>query len=214
MEPVDTRRSDSSDITARNPSPTSPPGTPLPLVASRLAAAWALLYALYRGYYALGGTIGMFGTPVSESQWRQVNAIGAAILLAAAIAPLVLLRLWPWQRLRPFLLAFCWLVAVGCVMHALIDAAQRVLSLAGLLTIDLPYWATIDRRKADLQDLLWNEPWFLVEGLLWAAIAWTAGLDRSPRRTLWAGSALAAIAALTVVGILSALGVIGKLIVG
>ena len=214
MEPVNTRHSKSSDAPKRHLSLTSPPGMSLPVAASRLAAAWALLYALYRGYYALGGTIGMFGTPVSESQWRLVNVAGAAILLVAAIAPLVLLRLWPRPRLRPFLFAFCWVVTVGCVMHALIDAAQRVLSLAGLLTIDLPFWATVDRRKADLQDLLWNEPWFLIEGLLWAAIAWSAGLKRSPRRPLWVGSALIAIAALTVVGLLSAFGVVGKLIVG
>jgi hypothetical protein len=27
------------------------------------ACGWALLYAAYRGYYALGGTVGMFGLP-------------------------------------------------------------------------------------------------------------------------------------------------------
>ena len=44
--------------------------------AKRLAYAacgWALLYAAYRGYYALGGTVGMFGTPVSMSQWRLIS---------------------------------------------------------------------------------------------------------------------------------------------
>ncbi|HEY7063807.1 MAG TPA: hypothetical protein VII06_20180 [Chloroflexota bacterium] len=151
----------------------------LPVSASRLAAAWALLYALYRGYYALGGTFGMFGVPVSESQWRLINAVGAAIVFVRIAAPLVLLRLWRRPRLRMVLLTFCWLVLVGCVMHALIDATQRVLSLAGLLTMHLPFWASIDQRRSDLQDLLWNEPWFLVEGLLWGAIAWTAGLSTS-----------------------------------
>ena len=33
---------------------------------SYAAAAWALLYAAYRGYYGLGGTIGMFGVPASN----------------------------------------------------------------------------------------------------------------------------------------------------
>src|SRR5262249_33436198 len=143
---------------------------------SRFAAVWALFYALYRGYYALGGTLGMFGTPVSESQWRQINAIGAGILLVAAVAPLALLKLWGRARFRPLLLGLCWVVTVGCVMHALIDMAQRVLSLTGILPMDLPFWQTIDQRQSDLHDLFFNEPWFFVEGLLWAAIAWTAAL--------------------------------------
>jgi hypothetical protein len=143
----------------------------LPVRSSRLAAVWALCYALYRGYYAVGGTFGMFGTPVSESQWRLINAIGAGILLVAAAMPIVLLKFWSRPRLRPALLALCWIVTVGCVMHALVNGIQRVLSLAGLLTLDLPFWQTIDRRESDLQDLLFNEPWFFVEGLLWAAIA-------------------------------------------
>lgn len=186
----------------------------LPVVASSLAAAWALLYALYRGYYALGGTIGMFGTPVSESQWRSINGVGAVILLLAAAAPLVLLPLWRRPRMRTILLALCWIVAVGCVMHATVDSAQRVLSLTGHLTMDFPFWATIDRRQADLQDLLLNEPWFLIEGLLWGGIAWTAGLSRARHRVAWVSSALVAVAVLTAVGLLSAFGVIGTAIVG
>lgn len=185
----------------------------LPVSASRLAAVWALLYALYRGYYALGGDAGMFGIPVSESQWRQINAVGAVILLVGAAAPLILLRLWRQPCVRPVLLSLCWIVTVGCVMHALVDATQRLLSLSGMLTMSFPFWATIDRRQSDLQDLLLNEPWFLIEGLLWGAIAWTGGLSRSPRRNVWIISALVAIVALTIVGLLSAFGVIGKLIV-
>lgn len=188
--------------------------TPLPVSAARLAAAWAFLYALYRGYYALGGTFGMFGVPVSESEWRQINALGAAILLVGAAAPLVLLRMWCRPRIRTVLFALCWMVLVGCVAHATVNITQRVLSLMGLLTIDYPFWASIDRRQADLQDLLWNEPWFLIEGLLWAAIAWTGGLSRSRHRMAWVTSALIAIAMLTVVGLLSAFGVIGEVIVG
>jgi hypothetical protein len=186
----------------------------LAIGASYLAAAWALFYALYRGYYALGGTFAMFGIPVSESQWRLINAIGAGILLVAAAAPIVLLKLWCRPRLRPALLALCWVVTVGCVMHAFVMVAQRVLSLAGILSLDLPFWQMIDQRQSDLQDLLFNEPWFFVEGLLWAAMAWTGALRWSPRRRWWVVSALASIIALTIVGLLSAFGVIGKIIIG
>jgi hypothetical protein len=57
------------------------------------ACGWALLYAAYRSYYALGGTVGMFGTPVSMSQWRLINAVGAAIILVLAVLPVATLPL-------------------------------------------------------------------------------------------------------------------------
>jgi hypothetical protein len=186
----------------------------LPVRASVLAAGWAFCYAMYRAYYALGGTVGMFGVPLSESDWRRINAIGAVIVLVGAILPIVMLRGWRRPRVRKVLFTLCWLVAVGCVMHALVDIGQRLLSLTGRMTLNLPYWKSIDRRAADLQDLLFNEPWFLVEGLLWGAIAWTGGLARSPRRRWWIASAGVAVAVLTVVGLLSATGVIGRFIVG
>ncbi len=106
------------------------------------------------------------------------------------------------------------LVTVGCCMHALIDMAQRGLSLAGLLHIHYPpMWASVDRRVADLQDLLGNEPWFLLEGLAFAALGCIALGSRRPRRW-WVASAGAATATLTLLGLLSGTGVIGKVIVG
>jgi hypothetical protein len=182
--------------------------------ASRAAAAWALGYALYRAYYAVGGTWGMFGIPAPEVHWRFVNGVGAAILLAVAITALATPLAWRRPALRTFVLVVCWLMTVGFVMHAMVDMIQRVLSLSGLLTMDFPLWLSRNTRESDLQDLLFNEPWFLIEGLLWGAIAWSAGLSRAPHRRSWVVSALIAILALTCVGLLSATGVIGKVIVG
>lgn len=157
--------------------------------------------------------MGMPGTPDSIAQWRRINAIGGVILFVAAALAIVLGTVWP-RRLRLLGLAICWIAAVGCVSHALIDIGQRIASLTGALTISYPFWRTIDRRTADLQDLFFNEPWFLVEGLLWAAIAWNGALRESERRRWWIGSAVAATIASTAVGLLSAFGVIGKLIIG
>ena len=177
------------------------------------ASGLALPYAAYRAYYALGGTIGMFGTPTSMHQWREINAIGAVIILFGAVLPIAIMPLWRRRYARNALLALCWAIAVGCIMHAMVDDIQRVLSLAGLLKMDFPHWASIDRHEADLQDLLFNEPWFLAEGLLWGALGWYE--LRSPRgRRLWLLSGLLAIAALTTIGMLSAFGVIGTFIVG
>jgi len=99
-------------------------------------------------------------------------------------------------------------------MHALIDSIERVLSLAGLLRIEYPtMWASIDRRAADLQDLFFNEPWFLLEGLGFGAIGWIA-LGPGSRRRWSVRSSIAATSVLTVIGMLSATGVIGKVIIG
>jgi hypothetical protein len=179
---------------------------------SLVAAGWALLYALYRGYYGLGGTVGMFGTPTSWTEWRQINLVAAAILLVAAVLPVAALPLWQRPRLRPVLLALCWVVAVGCTMHGLVDDLERVLSLTGRLRIDYPIFATVNRRAADLQDLAFNETWFLIEGILWAVLAWI-GLGRSPGRRWWVATAVVAVAALTSIGLLSAFGVVGTFIV-
>lgn len=179
------------------------------------AAAWGLGYALYRGYYALGGTLLLPGTLADPSQFRLINAAAVAILAIAAVLPIAMLPLWRRARARPVLLAVCWLVAVGCTMHALIDSIERVLSLAGLLRIEYPstIWATIDRRSADLQDLFFNEPWFLLEGLGYAALGWIA-LGPGRQRRWWVGSGIAATLVLIVIGLLSATGVIGKVIIG
>jgi hypothetical protein len=178
-------------------------------------ALWSLGYALYRGYYAVGGTRFLPGTPADAQQFRLINAVAVVILVIAAAVPLAMLSLWRRQRARPVLLAVCWLVAVGCITHAMIDSIERVLSLTGLLQIEYPprVWASIDHRAADLQDLFFNQPWFLLEGLGYAALAWI-GLGPGSQRRWWVGSAIAAISVLTVIGLLSATGVIGKVIIG
>jgi len=184
------------------------------LRASRLSAIWALGYGIYRSYYALGGTIGMLGTPVSHADWIRINAVAGGLLFAAALLPFLFLHAWGHRRARPWLLAVSWIIAVACVTHALIGIPQRIASLAGPLTIEYPFWQTIDRRMADLQALFFNEPWFLIEGLLWAAMAWAGALRESDRRSWWIGSAIGATVLLTAIGMLSAFGVIGTWVAG
>jgi hypothetical protein len=82
----------------------------------------------------------MFGTPVSMCEWRLINAYGAAIILVAAVLPVATLPLWQHRRARSVLLALCWVIAVGCVMHALVMATARILSLASVLHMDFPFF--------------------------------------------------------------------------
>jgi len=184
------------------------------VAVSLTASGWALLYALYRGYYGFGGTVGMIGTPSSPAEFRALNLIGAAVLLGLAVLPAAMLPAWRRPGLRRVLLAVCWVLAVGLVMHALVQDIQRVLSLAGALRVYYPpsVWVSVNRRAADVQDLALNETWFLVEGILWGVIGWIA-LGRSPARRWWIGSALAAIAVMTLVGMLTVYGVLGRTIV-
>jgi hypothetical protein len=123
------------------------------------------------------------------------------------ILPLVVVRSASTTRTLPVL---GWIGAVGCCMHALTDATLRALSLAGVHPTELPsdVWRSFDRRTADVQDLVVNEPWFLGAGLLWAALG--AVLVRADRRRAWVMSAVAACLGLTVVGVLSGVGVIGS----
>ena len=186
-------------------------------MAARLryvVGGWALLYAIYRGYYALGGTAGMFGVPVSMDQWRLINGVGAALLLLAAVFPVATARLWRSPRAHVVLLTIGWVITVGCVMHALVDIATRLLSIAGVIPLDFPFFVagTVDRHASDIQDLFFNEPWFLIEGVIWGALCWIE-LTSTQARRWWLASALAMIAALTVVGVLSSAGVIGQFII-
>ncbi|MBB4906058.1 hypothetical protein [Actinophytocola algeriensis] len=200
----------------RGQEPPVPDGTPVPLAGTgrRLAwvlGLWAFAYACYRAYYAAGGTFGMIGEPLSDVEFRVINAVGAAIILVAAVLPVVAVRVPGLRRALPVL---GWLAAVGCCTHALVNSTLRVLSLTGVHPTMLPsdVWRWYDRHVADLQDLLLNEPWFLVEGLLWAAFGYM--FVAASRRRAWVLSAAAACLALTVVGVLSGLDVIGSFRIG
>ena len=183
---------------------------------SATAAIWALCYAAYRGYYAAGGTYGLAGVirPGSEGEFRLINLAGAVVIAAIALFPVAALPLWSRRRGRSVLLAVCWLLAVGLTMHALVDMVERMLSLAGAVDIEYPsLWASVDRRADDLHDLLGNEPWFLSQGLLLGALAWIQlGPGRGRRR--WVVTAGAATAALTLLGIVTMTGGVGRVIVG
>ncbi len=180
----------------------------------RIAAVlsvWSFGYAAYRAYYAAGGKAGMIGQPVSDVQFRAINAIGAAIILLAGLVPIAAVRVGPVWRALPVL---GWAGAVACCMHALVDATLRVLSITGVHLTQLPesVWLTFDRHTADLQDLFVNEPWFFVEGLLWGALGMT--VLKVSRHRAWLVSAVIACLLLTAIGLLSGLGAIGSFHLG
>ena len=171
-------------------------------------AAWAAWYAAYRFYYALGGEVGMIGQPSPGLHFRRDNAVGGAIILVAAVVPLIAVWAWRHRRVRRLVAVVGWIAAVGCWTHALTLITLRVLSLTGVHPTHYPpgLWLSIDRREADLQDLFFNEPWFFGEGCLWALFALSVLRPFSRRR--WRRSATLACGLAVTVGVLSGVGVL------
>jgi hypothetical protein len=171
-------------------------------------AVWAAGYAAYRFYYALGGQLGMIGRPAPALHFRRDNLVGGAIILLAALLPLIAVSAWRHPPVRRLVAVAGWIAAVGCCMHALTLMTLRVLSLTGVRPTHYSagLWLSIDRRRADLQDLVFNEPWFFIEGCLWALFALTALQPASRRR--WRRSAVVACLLAAAVGLLSGLGAI------
>jgi hypothetical protein len=171
-------------------------------------AVWAAGYAAYRFYYAFGGHVGMIGHPAPAAHFRRDNFVGGAIILIAAVLPSIAVRAWRHRRVRRLVPVVGWIAAVGCCMHAVTLVTLRTLSLTGVHpTHYVPgLWLSLDRREADLQDLVFNEPWFFIEGCLWGLFALTA-LQRSSRQR-WRRSAVVACVLAATVGVLSGLGTI------
>ena len=160
----------------RYPRPAIPPDRHRPdRSARRVAVAlalWAGWYAAYRFYYGFGGHLGMIGRHSPAQHLRRDNVVGGAIILLAALLPSIAVIAWrqrPVRRLVP--LSAGWRrLAPAPRLHA--DDPARAQSDRGA-SGPLPPRAVAphDRRQADLQDLLINEPWFFVEGCLWALFA-------------------------------------------
>lgn len=180
-------------------------------IAAGALAVWAFGYGCYRAYYALGGQAGMIGHFTSSTQWHAINAVGAAILFVAAGLPVVAVANQHRRWVRRLLPVVAWVAAVGCCMHALVSGTLRVLSITGVHAQSYPagLWLSINRHAADLQDLLFNEPWFFIEGCLWAVLG-LACIGATSHRRWWRSAAVACLA-LTALGLLSGLGVIGSM---
>jgi hypothetical protein len=135
-------------------------------------ALWGGWYAAYRLYYAFGGTVGMIGQPRSPAQFREINLRGGVIILMAALLPVLVAWAWRHRQIRNLVGVIGWIAFVACCTHALTSEILRLLSLAGIHPVELPaeFWLSVNRDKADLQDVLLNEPWFFIEGLPLGAV--------------------------------------------
>jgi hypothetical protein len=150
----------------------------------------------------------MIGRPSPAAHFRRDNFVGGGIILLAALLPTIAVSAWRYAPVRRLVPVVGWIAAVGCCMHALTLLTLRVLSLTGVHPTHYPagLWLSIDRRDADLQDAFFNEPWFFIEGCLWALFA--VGALRRFSRQRWRRSAVVACVLAAAVGVSSGLGAI------
>ncbi len=156
----------------------------------------------------------MIGRPRSPVQFQEVNLRGGVIILLATLLPLIAALAWRHRQARNLVGLTGWIAFVACCTHAITNEILRLLSLAGVHPIGLSpeFWLSVNRHKADLQDVLLNEPWFLFEGCLWGLFALKA-VPRSTRPR-WLQFVAITLAAASTVGVLSGLGVIPTVRVG
>jgi hypothetical protein len=133
-------------------------------------------------------------------EWRGINAVASLILLLPIAIGLGLVR---HRNPSPVRVALLGSVLVGtsiATSHGLYGIVYRILNLAGVVKVDGEK-ATVSEHPWVLWDLLVFEPWFLIEGVLFFVVGWTAIPDATMRRR-WALACGAGIALATLSGVL------------
>ena len=139
-------------------------------------------------YWALGGTalLGMvMPSAPNLPQWRSINAIGTVMLTVAGLVALVMPRVSRTSPLRWPFLAFALLGTSLGVAHGIYGMTLRTLQVAGVQPVpNGPFDASTHAWV--LWDLLAIEPWFTIEGVLFAMLGYHF-LESSKARHRWVG---------------------------
>lgn len=134
----------------------------LAAVTAAAGALAALGYGALKAIWALGGTLGVNGTPpwVEDMPgWQHFLAFWGTVILAVAAAALVAALVSPWGRSRRPLRALAWLGAVLLTPVGLIGTAQSVAGIEGDPTLSPAVYAFVYGS-------------FLTLGLAFASTAW------------------------------------------
>jgi hypothetical protein len=165
--------------------------------------AWSLAYAVPHVYWALGGGAGLSAVAPSASalpQWRAINWAASPVLVLAGLIGAGLI--WSWGRSRRWGLALLLAALAGCSIaasHGVYGIVSRVLQVAGVTGVDGQAFDAA-RHPWVLWDLLVFEPWFLIEGVLFAVAGWCYLVSPVDRRR-WVAACAVGVA----VGLLSGL---------
>lgn len=180
----------------------SSPNRPLRLSATA-PCLWSGLYVLPHLYWALGGEVGFSAlkpSATAHAQWEAINWAASVVLVLPVLIGVGLIRFRGQRVVRPVLLAATFAGASIAASHGLYGIVYRILNLVGVVDIDGEAFAMSEHPWV-LWDLLVFEPWFLVEGLLFAAVGWAAATTSQARRR-WTIACASGIALATVTGLL------------
>ena len=163
---------------------------------------WSGLYALPHLYWAVGGDLGFSAlkpSATAHDSWEAINAAASVILLLPVGIGLALPHASRRGK-RAVLLVACLGGAAIAGSHGLYGIVYRVLNILGVVEIDGHGFDAGDHPWV-LWDLFVFEPWFLVEGALFAAAGWTSMRDAEARRR-WLLGCLAGASLATASGVL------------
>jgi hypothetical protein len=165
--------------------PSRSPRDELRLAATALSA-WSLLYVLPHLYWAGGGQLGFSAlkpSATAQEGWQAINAAASLILLLPVAIGLALPRARSRRLSRALLLAACLGGASIAVSHGLYGMVYRLLNIVGVVEVDGRAFTTTQHSWV-LWDLFVFEPWFVIEGVLFAAAGW-ASISGSEWRRRW-----------------------------
>ena len=138
-----------------------------PSWAGYAASAWALAYAIgVRGYQGLGGTIGLPGTFEDPDGFRAASLTAGAIIAAAGIGSLALVRPWGLRLPRWPVIVLALAGSAYAAAHAVAGYVTKIMHLLGIVDLDFRGWDHLDEGKLIAWDLFFYEPWFLGLGVL------------------------------------------------
>ncbi len=147
---------------------------------------WSIVYMFPHLYWALGGTLGLsiLKPSISEiPQWELINWIASAILTAAGLLGIVLIYFWNSKLLKGLLLTITWAGCSVAASHGIYGIIHRLLQIAGIIEVESgPF--NVGEHAYVLWDLLLFEPWFLIEGILFAVLGWCS-FKKPTNRAIW-----------------------------
>jgi hypothetical protein len=145
---------------------------------------WSVAFGFLHILWALG--IGLFmlkPSALEVSQFEAANLVVAVFLTAVGFLGLLFIPLRRRSFHRWSLLAIS---LVGCSLatsHGIYGIVNRVLQIVGVLELDSGPFHLMEHAYV-LWDLLLIEPWFTIEGILFAIAGWCY-LDRARSRRNW-----------------------------
>jgi hypothetical protein len=201
MQTVDEPQGTAARLPMAEAPPTSQRTDRTLVVFATMLSVWSVGYLVPHLYWALGGTIGLSAVKPSASalpEWRAINGAASGVLALPALVAAALVRARR-GAVKTGLLLITLAGSAIAASHGVYGIVYRSLIIAGAIDVDGRSFDA-SRHGWVIWDLLVFEPWFLIEGLLFAALG-GAATSRSSRPR-WIVGCAAATALATVTGLI------------